>query len=271
MHAYFDQLERVGYEGPIPLNALAFRHYNPQEVILGKTMAEHRVLPPVTGTRSAGTGRICSAGAFDRPWQKNGDALQLAKLKADVAFEFFYKLNVPYYCFHDVDVSPEGDCCAATRKPAVMTDKLLENSRKPASDCCGVPRTALRIPARPARRPARIRKFSRAASQCSAMQATQTLGGENYVGGREGVRLLNTDLRQEREQIGRFMQMVVEHKHKIGFRMLLIEPKPQEPTKHQYDFDVATVYGFSGSLARKRDQSECGSQPCHAGGSLFPP
>lgn len=253
MHAYFDQLERVGYEGANTTNALAFRHYNPQEVILGKTMAEHlRFAACYWHTFCWNGADMFGVGAFDRPWQKNGDALQLAKLKADVAFEFFYKLNVPYYCFHDVDVSPEGDSLRSYRENlAVMTDKLLEKQQETGvrllwgtANCFTHPRYAAGAATSPD-----PEIFAWAASQvCSAMQATQTLGGENYVlwGGREGYEtLLNTDLRQEREQIGRFMQMVVEHKHKIGFQgMLLIEPKPQEPTKHQYDFDVATVYGF---------------------------
>ena len=192
------------------------------------------------------------AGSFERPWQAAGDALEMAKRKADVAFEFFYKLNVPYYCFHDVDVSPEGASLKEyLHNFAVMTEVLAEKQQQTGvkllwgtANCFTHPRYGAGAATNPD-----PEVFAWAATQVvTAMNATHQLGGENYVlwGGREGYEsLLNTDLRQEREQIGRFLQMVVEHKHKIGFGgTLLIEPKPQEPTKHQYDYDVATVYGF---------------------------
>ena len=173
-------------------------------------------------------------------------------MKADVAFEFFHKLNVPFYCFHDIDVSPEGASLKEyLNNFAVMTDVLAQKQQETGmkllwgtANCFTHPRYGAGAATNPD-----PEVFSWAATQVvTAMNATQKLGGENYVlwGGREGYEsLLNTDMRQEREQIGRFLQMVVEHKHKIGFRgALLIEPKPQEPTKHQYDYDVATVYGF---------------------------
>lgn len=169
-----------------------------------------------------------------------------------MAFEFFGKLNVPFYCFHDIDVSPEGGSVKEyLNNLTVMTDVLAKKQQESGvrllwgtANCFTNPRYAAGAATNP-----NPDVFAYAATQVvSAMKATQTLGGENYVlwGGREGYEtLLNTDLRQEREQLGRFMQMVVEHKHKIGFNgTLLIEPKPQEPTKHQYDYDVATVYGF---------------------------
>lgn len=253
MHAYFDKLDAVRYEGANSTNPLAFRHYNPEEVILGKTMAEHlRFAACYWHTFCWNGNDMFGVGAFDRPWQQPGDALELAKRKADVAFEFFKKLNVPYYCFHDVDVSPEG----ATVKEyinnfAIMTDVLAQKQEASGvkllwgtANCFTNPRYGAGAATNP-----NPEIYSWAATQVvHAMNATQQLGGENYVlwGGREGYEtLLNTDLRQEREQLGRFMQMVVEHKHKIGFQgTLLIEPKPQEPTKHQYDYDVASVYGF---------------------------
>ncbi|MXP49780.1 xylose isomerase [Pantoea sp. Eser] len=248
-----DSDRSLRYEGTKSTQPLAFRHYNPDEVILGKTMAEHlRFAACYWHTFCWNGADMFGIGAFDRPWQKNGDALQLAKQKADVAFEFFHKLNVPYYCFRDADVSPEGDSLRSYQDNfAIMTDKLLEKQQETGvkllwgtANCFTHPRYDAGAATNPD--PA---VFAWAATQvCSAMQATKTLGGENYVlwGGREGYEtLLNTDLRQEREQIGRFMQMVVEHKHKISFQgTLLIEPKQQEPTKHQYDYDVATVYGF---------------------------
>ncbi len=204
MQTYFDQVDRVRFAGPITDNPLAFRHYNPDEIVLGKRMADHLRFAACYWHNFCWNGAdMFGAGSFERPWQAAGDALEMAKRKADVAFEFFYKLNVPYYCFHDVDVSPEGASLKEyLHNFAVMTEVLAEKQ--------------------------------------------QQTGVKLLWGGREGYEsLLNTDLRQEREQIGRFLQMVVEHKHKIGFGgTLLIEPKPQEPTKHQYDYDVATVYGF---------------------------
>ena len=253
MQAYFDQIERVSYQGPDSSNPLAFRHYNPYEMVLGKRMEDHLRFAACYWHTFCWTGvDMFGVGAFDRPWQKAGDALEMAKRKADVAFEFFYKLNVPFYCFHDVDVSPEGESLKSYQHNlALMTEVLQQKQQESGvkllwgtANCFTHPRYGAGAATNPD-----PEVFAWAASQvCSAMQATHQLGGENYVlwGGREGYEtLLNTDLRQEREQLGRFMQMVVEHKHKTGFQgTLLIEPKPQEPTKHQYDYDVATVYGF---------------------------
>ncbi|MCX2945959.1 xylose isomerase [Rahnella perminowiae] len=253
MHAYFDKLDAVRYEGANSTNPLAFRHYNPEEVILGKTMAEHlRFAACYWHTFCWNGNDMFGVGAFDRPWQQAGDALELAKRKADVAFEFFQKLNVPYYCFHDVDVSPEGASIKEyVNNFAIMTDVLAQKQETSGvkllwgtANCFTHPRYGAGAATNP-----NPEIYTWAAAQVvHAMNATKQLGGENYVlwGGREGYEtLLNTDLRQEREQLGRFMQMVVEHKHKIGFQgTLLIEPKPQEPTKHQYDYDVASVYGF---------------------------
>ncbi|GAB2940520.1 xylose isomerase [Hafnia psychrotolerans] len=253
MHAYFDKLDAVRYEGTHSKNPLSFRHYNPNEVILGKTMAEHlRFAACYWHTFCWNGSDMFGVGAFDRPWQQPGDALALAKRKADVAFEFFTKLSVPYYCFHDADVSPEGNSLKEyVNNFAVMTDVLAQKQESSGvkllwgtANCFSHPRYGAGAATNPD-----PEIFAWAATQVfTAMNATKQLGGENYVlwGGREGYEtLLNTDLRQEREQIGRFMQLVVEHKHKTGFQgTLLIEPKPQEPTKHQYDYDVASVYGF---------------------------
>ena len=251
--SYFDQLDRVRYEGTGSTHPLAFRHYNPDEIILGKRMEDHlRFAACYWHTFCWNGADMFGVGAFQRPWQQAGDAIAQAKRKADVAFEFFHKLGVPYYCFHDIDVSPEGNSLAEYQNNfAVMTEYLAAKQQESGvkllwgtANCFTHPRYGAGAATNPD-----PQVFAWAASQvCSAMRATQILGGENYVlwGGREGYEtLLNTDLRQEREQIGRFMQMVVEYKHKIGFKgTLLIEPKPQEPTKHQYDYDVATVYGF---------------------------
>ncbi|AUG98587.1 xylose isomerase [Pectobacteriaceae bacterium CE70] len=253
MHAYFDQIEKVRFEGTNSTNPFAFRHYNPDQEILGKRMADHlRFAVCYWHTFCWNGSDMFGVGAFERPWQQSGDALALAKRKADIAFEFLSKLGAPYYCFHDVDVSPEGNSLKEyLNNFAEMVDILAAKQQESGvkllwgtANCFTHPRYGAGAATNPD-----PEVFAWAATQVfTAMNATKTLGGENYVlwGGREGYEtLLNTDLRQEREQIGRFMQMVVEHKHKIGFQgTLLIEPKPQEPTKHQYDYDVATVYGF---------------------------
>jgi len=178
--------------------------------------------------------------------------MDMAKMKADTAFEFFKKLNVPYYCFHDIDVAPEGNSLKEYHNNfAEMVDVLEAKQAETGLKLLWGTANAFSNPRymNGAATNPNPEVFAYAATQIfNAMAATKRLGGENYVlwGGREGYEtLLNTDLRQEREQLGRMMQMVVEHKHKIGFKgAILIEPKPQEPTKHQYDYDTATVYGF---------------------------
>jgi xylose isomerase len=253
MSEYFNGVSKVHYEGPKSKNPFAFRYYDAEQTILGKRMADHLRLAACYWHNFCWQGTdMFGISAFDRPWQQPGDALSQARRKAEVAFEFFVKLGVPYYCFHDVDVAPEGGSIRSYRyNLSVLTEVLAEKQQTSGvkllwgtANCFSHPRYGAGAATNPD-----PEVFSWAATQVvSAMQATKALGGENYVlwGGREGYEtLLNTDLHQEREQVGRFMQMVVEHKYNIGFQgALLIEPKPQEPTKHQYDFDVATVYGF---------------------------
>jgi xylose isomerase len=253
MASYFEHIDKIQFEGTNSNNPLAFHHYNPEEVVLGKTMKEHLRFAACYWHNMCWDGSdVFGQGTFGRPWLKPGDPMERAMQKADAAFEFFSKLNIPYYCFHDVDVSPEGNSIKEyTENFARMTDVLEAKQAETGlkllwgtANLFSNPRYAAGAATNP-----NPEVFSYGATQVfHAMNATKRLGGENYVlwGGREGYEtLLNTDLRQEREQLGRFMQMVVEHKHKIGFKgSLLIEPKPQEPTKHQYDYDSATVYGF---------------------------
>jgi len=187
---------------------------------------------------------------FDRPWF--GDTMDLAKLKADVAFEMFDLLNAPFFCWHDADIRPEGDTFAESlRNFEEIIDYLgtkMEGSKTKllwgTANLFGHRRFMSGAATNP---DPEIFAWS-AATVKACMDATHKLDGQNYVlwGGREGYEtLLNTDLKRERQQAGRFLQMAVEYKHKIGFKgAILVEPKPQEPTKHQYDFDVATVYGF---------------------------
>ena len=253
MSQYYEKIERVKYEGTQTNNPFAFRHYNPEQIILGKTMAEHLRFSICYWHTFCWAGTdMFGANSFNYPWQKGADPLANAKAKADIAFEFFYKMNVPFYAFHDVDVAPEGNSIQEyISNLSMMTDILLQKQQETGvnllwgtDNCFTNPRYAAGAATNPD-----PEVFACAATQVvHAMNATHKLGGQNYVlwGGREGYEtLLNTNLRQEREQLGKFMQLVVENKHKIGFNgALLIEPKPQEPTKHQYDYDVATIYGF---------------------------
>ncbi len=251
MTSFFASIPTIAYEGPETDNEFAFRHYNPDEVILGKRMEDHLRFAIAYWHSLAWPGGDPFGGqTFDRPWF--GDTMELAKLKADVAFEMFDILGAPFFCFHDADVRPEGASYAEnTARLQEITDyfaakmegrktKLLWGTANLFSH--------RRFMSGAATNPdPEVFAYS-AATIKACMDSTRQLGGQNYVlwGGREGYEtLLNTDLGRERAQAGRMLQMVVDYKYKTGFKgTILIEPKPQEPTKHQYDFDVATVYGF---------------------------
>jgi xylose isomerase len=251
MTDFFKGIPAITYEGADSDNDFAFRHYNPDEVVMGKTMKDHLRFAAAYWHSFAWPGGDPFGGqTFDRPWFK--DTMDAAKLKADVAFEMFQILNVPYFCFHDADVRPEGaDFAENTRNLEEIVDYFAQKM-----DATGVKLlwgtanlfSHRRFMAGAATNPdPDVFAFS-AATIKTCMDATMKLGGENYVlwGGREGYEtLLNTDMGRERAQAGRMLQMVVDYKYKTGFKgTILIEPKPQEPTKHQYDYDVATVYGF---------------------------
>ena len=189
---------------------------------------------------------------FLRPWHHGADAMAQARAKADVAFELFRLLDVPFFTFHDVDAAPEGDLARGIRRQSQRHRRSVrgEDGLSKVRLLWGTANlfTHRRYMAGAATNPD-PEIFTYAAGQVrAALEVTHRLGGQNYVlwGGREGYEtLLNTDLKRELDQLGRFVSLVVEHKHKIGFKgPILIEPKPKEPTKHQYDFDVATCYGF---------------------------
>jgi xylose isomerase len=251
--SYFEHIPPIHYEGPQSDNPLAFRHYDKTKRVLGKTLEAHlRIAVCYWHTFCWPGTDIFGQGTFHRPWHQPGDALERAQLKADAAFEFFSKLGTPYYTFHDTDVAPEGTSLKHySENFARMTDTLARKQQETGvkllwgtANLFSHPRYAAGAATNP-----NPDVFAYAAAQVRhALDATHRLGGENYVlwGGREGYdTLLNTDLAREREQLARFLGMVAEHKHKIGFTgTLLIEPKPQEPTKHQYDYDVAAVHGF---------------------------
>lgn len=253
MSEFFKTVPLIKYEGASSNNPFAFKHYDANKVLMGKTMAEHlRVAVCYWHTFCWQGSDVFGANTFDRPWFKADSEMAAAKLKTDAAFEFFTKLGVPYYSFHDVDVSPEGRTIKEYINNFAQMVEVLQAKQEATgikllwgtANAFSNPRYMSGAASNP-----NPEIFAYAATQVfHAMNATKALKGENYVlwGGREGYEtLLNTDLKRERDQLGRFMQMVVEHKYKIGFEgTLLIEPKPAEPTKHQYDYDTATVYGF---------------------------
>ncbi len=251
MTDFFKDIPKVLYEGPDSDAEFAYRHYNPDEVVMGKRLEDHLRFAVAWWHSFAWPGGDPFGGqTFERPWF--GDTMDLARMKADVAFELFDILGQPYFCFHDADVRPEGaNFAETTRNLEEITDYIGQKM-----DAAGTKLlwgtanlfTHRRFMSGAATNPDPDVFAYCAATVKTCMDATQKLGGENYVlwGGREGYEtLLNTDLRRERDNAGRFLQMVVDYKHKIGFKgTILVEPKPQEPSKHQYDYDVATVYGF---------------------------
>ena len=251
MTDFFKGLSKVKYEGTSSKNPLAFRHYNKDEIVAGKRMEDH-VRPAIAywHTFAAEGGDPFGGRTFDRPWYDKG--MEGAKLKAEVAFEFFDLIDVPFYCFHDVDIAPEGATLAESNKNVreigdIFARKMSETGKKLLWGTANL-FSNRRYMAGAATNPD-PEVFAYAAGQVKAvLELTHELGGENYVlwGGREGYEtLLNTKIGQEQDQMARFLSLVIEHAKKIGFKgQILIEPKPQEPSKHQYDFDVATVYGF---------------------------
>jgi xylose isomerase len=251
MTDFFDGIDPVRFEGQNSTSELAFRHYDPDEVVMGKRLEDHLRFAVAWWHSFAWPGGDPFGGqTFDRPWF--GDTIADAKLKADVAFELFAILGQPFFCFHDADIRPEGaDFAESARNFEEIVDyigtKMDGSSTRLLWGTANL-FTHRRFMGGAATNPDPDVFAYAAATVKSCMDATHKLGGQNYVlwGGREGYEtLLNTDLARERQQAGRFLQMVVDYKHKIGFDgAILIEPKPQEPSKHQYDYDVATVYGF---------------------------
>jgi xylose isomerase len=251
--AFFAGIEKIRYEGPNSDNPLAFRYYDKDRQVLGKSLADHLRCAVCYWHTFAWPGSdVFGGGTFDRPWFKVQSPIEAAELKLKVAFEFFEKLGVPYYTFHDRDIAPEG---ATLKESHANLDKIIASAEQEMA------RTGVKLLWGTANLFSHPRYMSGAATNPDPevfafaaaqvrkiLDVTHSLKGENYVlwGGREGYEtLLNTDLKREVDQLGRFLSLVAEHKHKIGFKgTLLIEPKPKEPTKHQYDYDTATVFAF---------------------------
>ncbi len=253
MASAFPKISKIQFEGPESKNPLAFKHYNPAEVIEGKTMADHLRFSVVYWHTFRGRGADpFGPGTAIRPWDDGTESVKNAQNRVLAAFEFIEKLGAPFYAFHDRDVAPEAknlresnknlDAVATVRKPAQKrtrikllwgTANLFSNPRymHGASTSCNAD------------------VFAYAAAQVKkALEVTHELGGEGYVfwGGREGyATLLNTDMKRELEHLAKFLHMAVDYKKKIGFKgQFYIEPKPKEPTKHQYDSDAAACLNF---------------------------
>ncbi len=253
MTTYFPEVDKIQFEGTSSRNPLAFRHYNASEIVEGRTMNDWLRFAVCYWHTFRGTGSDpFGAPTLMRPWDDGTDSLDNALRRVDVAFEFMTKLGVPYYCFHDRDVAPEG----ATLRESNANLDAVARKLKEAQRSTGIkllwgtanlfshPRYMHGAATSP-----NADVFAYAGAQVKkALEVTYELGGENYVfwGGREGYMCsYNTDMKRELDHLARFMHMAHEHARSIGFKgQFLFEPKPKEPTKHQYDFDAAACLNF---------------------------
>ena len=249
----FPGIPKIRFEGPATKNMLAFRHYDPDAVVEGKTMRDHLRFAVSYWHTFRGTGADpFGAPTMIRPWEKGGDTLEAALSRVEVAFEFMEKLGVGFYCFHDRDVAPEGKTLAESHKNLDTVAAALKSHQA---------KTGIKLLWGTANLFSNPRYVHGAATSCNAevfayaaaqvkkaMEVTQMLGGEGYTfwGGREGYQCLwNTDMKREVDHLARFMHMAVDYAKEIGFTgQFYFEPKPREPTKHQYDFDCATCINF---------------------------
>lgn len=250
---YYENLDKIKFEGSKSLNPFAFKYYNPDEMILGKKMKDHLKFSMAYWHTMTGEGSDPFGGAtMERPWDNDVTGLEKAKIRVKVAFEIMEKLGLEYFAFHDRDIAPEGETIEETNKNLDIIVDLIETEMK---------RTGIKLLWGTANAFSHKRYvngastspnadvFAFAATQVKkAMEITKRLGGTGYVfwGGREGYEtLLNTDMKLEQDNFARFLHMAVDYAKEIGFEGdFWIEPKPKEPTKHQYDFDSATVISF---------------------------
>jgi xylose isomerase len=262
MTSFFPDVPKIQYEGPDSRNPLAFRHYNPSELVDGKPMREHLRFAVAYWHTMRGAGADpFGPGCAVRPWEDGSDSIEAAERRVRAAFEFMEKLGVEFYCFHDRDVAPEGRSLRETNAALDRIVPLLEAEQQ---------RTGIRLlwgTANLFSNPRYVHGaatspnadvFAYAAAQVKkAIEVTHALGGANYVfwGGREGYgSLYNTDMKRELDHLARFFEMAVDFKKRLGFAgTFLIEPKPKEPTKHQYDYDVAAVVAFLKSYGLERE------------------
>jgi xylose isomerase len=259
---FFPGIGPIPYEGPQSRNPLAFKWYQPERVVHGKTMAEHlRFSAAYWHSFVSGLGDPFGSGTRELPWNDGGDPISRARFKLDAAFEFMTKIGIEYYCFHDFDLVEEGDSLVESERrvtTVVEEAKARQNSTGVkllwgTANLFSNPRYMNGAATNPD-----FQVVARAAAQVkTALDATIALGGNNYVfwGGREGyMSLLNTNMKREREHMARFLHLARDYARKAGFAgTFLIEPKPMEPMKHQYDFDAATVIGFLREFDLTRD------------------
>jgi len=249
----FAEFPTVRFGGADSCDEFAYRWYDADRVVLGKPLREHlRFAVAYWHSLAMNGSDPFGAPTILRPWMNGSDPLAAARAKADAAFDLFHILDVPFFTFHDRDIAPEGDSLRQSlRNVHEMADYLVTKMTDSktrllwgTANLFSHPRFMSGAATNPD--PDVFAYSATIVKHC--MDITKALGGENYVlwGGREGYEtLLNTDMKQEFKQLGRFLTLVVEYKHKIGFQgQILIEPKPKEPTAHQYDFDTATVFGF---------------------------
>ncbi|HVW01028.1 MAG TPA: xylose isomerase, partial [Planctomycetaceae bacterium] len=251
--AYFPDIPKIPFEGPKSKNPLAFKHYNADEVVEGKSLRDWLRFSVAYWHTFRGTGSDPFGSAtLQRPWDDGSNSVENAVKRAHVAFEFIEKLGAPFYCFHDRDVAPEGNTLTESNKSLDAVVKVLGEEQQ---------RSGIKLLWGTANLFSHPRYMHGAATSCNAdvyayaaaqvkkaIEVTQQLGGQNYVfwGGREGyMNLYNTDMKRELDHLGRFMKMAVDFAAEIGFKgQFLFEPKPKEPTKHQYDFDAAACLNF---------------------------
>jgi xylose isomerase len=250
---FFPEIEKIRFEGPDSTNPLAFRHYNADETVEGKSMKEHlRFAVCYWHTFRGMGGDPFGPGCAVRPWEDGTDSVEMAIKRVRVAFEFIDKLGAPFYCFHDRDVAPEASNLRETNANLDKVVKVLKEEQQ---------RTGIKLLWGTANLFSNKRFVHGASTSCNAdvfayaaaqvkkaIEVTHELGGVNYVfwGGREGyMNLYNTDLKRELDHLAKFFHLAVAYKKSIGFGgQFLIEPKPKEPTTHQYDFDAASVVAF---------------------------
>ncbi|MGZ8939833.1 MAG: xylose isomerase [Limisphaerales bacterium] len=249
----FPNISKIHYEGTKSKNPLAFRWYNPDEMVEGKSMKDHLRFSVTYWHTFRGMGAdMFGVGTAQRPWEAASDSVENAKNRVRVAFEFIEKLGAPFYAFHDRDVAPEGRTLKESNTALDEVAKVLKEEQQRTgvkllwgTACLFVhPRYMHGASTSP-----NADVFAYAGAQVKkALEVTHDLGGEGYVfwGGREGyTTLLNTDMKREVEHLAKFLHMAVAHKKAIGFKgPFYIEPKPKEPTKHQYDSDAAACLNF---------------------------
>jgi xylose isomerase len=250
--AFFNGVDKIGYEGKGSRNPLAFKHYNPKEVVAGKTMEEHLRFAVAYWHTYTGTGSDpFGAGTMVRDWDKY-TGLDLAKARLEAHFEFMAKIGATYFCFHDRDIAPEGDTLQETnRNLDVIVERMKEYMKSSGVKLLWNTANMFSNPrfVHGAATTSNADVYAYVGAQLKkSLEVGKELGAENYVfwGGREGYEsLLNTDMKLELDNLARLFHMAIDYANQIGFdAQFLIEPKPKEPTKHQYDFDAATTIAF---------------------------